>query len=286
MQVGEFFVYLMLTIILIALIGVLMWLVYDYGNLKNILSSNFNIISNKFSSHKTTDNTLDENIKINTSNFNDEIKNTSNYVNLIASDSSNYVNLIASDSSNYVGHTSTNIKEDVTTINNEINTFNDNLDKYFKFGKEGSGIYTWTNNSQHRKLFDYVTTSYEDDHNNKYLQLVNDTLMDGNVTMRGEVKICPTDATDDTNCLTINNELGNITINPPHNTNTINIGKLSIENNDLKWNNISIAPAAATAAGGASGAGSEAATGTGAGAGAGAGAGTGAGAAAAGTEPQ
>ena len=90
MQVGEFFVYLMLTIILIALIGVLMWLVYDYGNLKNILSSNFNIIGNKFSSHKTTDNTLDENIKTNTSNFNDEIKKKNPSLILSKHNSSNF----------------------------------------------------------------------------------------------------------------------------------------------------------------------------------------------------
>lgn len=245
MQVGEFFVYLMLTIILIALIGVLMWLVYDYGNLKNILSSNFNIIGNKFSSHKTTDNTLDENIKTNTSNFNDEIKYTSNYISSVSSNSSNYVDLIASDSSNYIGHTSTN----VSTINTEIDTFNDNLDKYFKFGKDSSAINSWNENSANKRLFDFTTTTFDSDDENKYLELVNDTLIAGevtmgkdvtmekNVTMKGDVKICPTDATDDTKCLTINTDSsGNISINAAAPNKSIKIGnRLTITDTTISW---------------------------------------------------
>ena len=258
MQVGEFFVYLMLTIILIALIGVLMWLVYDYGNLKNILSSNFNIIGNKFSSHKTTDNTLDENIKTNTSNFNDEIENTSNYissvssnssnyVDLIANNSSNYVDLIASDSSNYIDNTNDTISANAEVYKEDINTFNDNLDKYFKFGTDDSAIRIWNNNDENsdenKKLFNFATTTYEADQNNKYLKLVNDTLIAGevtmekDVTMRGDVKICPTGATGDTNCLTINNDgSGNISINATGPTNTIKIGnRLTITDTTISW---------------------------------------------------
>jgi|SaaInlV_125m_DNA_1040241.scaffolds.fasta_scaffold22149_2 hypothetical protein len=249
MQVGEFFVYLMLTIILIALIGVLMWLVYDYGNLKNILSSNFNIIGNKFSSHKTTDNTLDENIKTNTSNFNDEIKNTSNYISSVSSNSSNYVDLIAYDSSNYVESTSNDIEQNVSNIDTEIQTFSDNLDKYFVFGKNSSAINSWNENSANKRLFDFTTTTFDSDDENKYLELVNDTLIAGevtmgkdvtmekNVTMKGDVKICPTDATDDTKCLTINTDSsGNISINAAAPNKSIKIGnRLTITDTTISW---------------------------------------------------
>ena len=52
-----------------------------------------------------------------------------------------------------------------------------------------------------------------------------DVTMEKNVTMKGDVKICPTDATDDTKCLTINTDSsGNISINAAAPNKSIKIG--------------------------------------------------------------
>ena len=110
MEVVELLVYIILVFVLLSLIGIMSWLLYDYSNLKDKLTGNFRTISNTFSSHKTKDNTLEDNINSNSSN----ILHTSNYVDLNALNSSNYISDVktnlssdltesASNTSNYIG---------------------------------------------------------------------------------------------------------------------------------------------------------------------------------------
>ena len=69
MEAANLLIYIILIIVLVSLIGVSGWLLYDYNNLKTQLSGDFITISNRFSTHKTKDNTLESGLNTNTSNI-------------------------------------------------------------------------------------------------------------------------------------------------------------------------------------------------------------------------
>ena len=72
MEIIDGVLYFILIIILIAFIGVLSWLVYDYYNYRDEQSTINTKISNKFKENLEKDKVLEENIKtlhINNSNF-------------------------------------------------------------------------------------------------------------------------------------------------------------------------------------------------------------------------
>lgn len=184
MEVVELLVYIILVIVLLSLIGVMSWLLYDYSNLKDKLTGNFRTISNTFSSHKTKDNTLEDNINSNSSN----ILHTSNYVDLNALNTSNYVldaktNLSsdltesASNTSNYIGV----VEDRADSVDTNFSTFHNNLNKYFTFGTSGEDI-----NGADKKIYNYIFDGDLTD-KDKRLELMYDTTIAQDMTVNGVV---------------------------------------------------------------------------------------------------
>ena len=184
MEVVELLVYIILVFVLLSLIGVMSWLLYDYSNLKTKLTGDFQTINNTFSSHKTKDNTLEDNINSNSSN----ILNTSNYVDLNALNTSNYVvdvktNLSsdltqsASNTSNYIGV----VEDRADGIDTNLSTFHNNLNKYFTFGTSGEGI-----NGAENKIYNYTFEGDLTD-KDKRLELMYQTTIAQDMTVNGVV---------------------------------------------------------------------------------------------------
>lgn len=184
MEVVELLVYIILVFVLLSLIGVMSWLLYDYNNLKTKLTGDFQTINNTFSSHKTKDNTLEDNINSNSSN----IINTSNYVNLNALNSSNYISDVktnissdltqsASNTSNYIGV----VEDRADGLDTNFSTFHNNLNKYFTFGTSGEDI-----NGDGNKIYNYIFNGDLTD-KDKRLELMYETTIAQDMTVNGVV---------------------------------------------------------------------------------------------------
>ena len=85
MEIFDIILYFLLIIILIAFIGVLSWLIYDYNNYKDEQNTINTDVTSKLNSNLEKDKDLDQNVKklqINTSNFlNASSNNIINYTN-------------------------------------------------------------------------------------------------------------------------------------------------------------------------------------------------------------
>ena len=184
MEVVELLVYIILVFVLLSLIGVMSWLLYDYNNLKTKLTGDFQTINNTFSSHKTKDNTLEYDINSNSSN----IINTSNYVDLNALNSSNYISdvktnlssdltLSASNTSNYIGV----VEDRADSVDTNFSTFHNNLNKYFTFGTSGEDI-----NGADKKIYNYIFDGDLTD-KDKRLELMYETTIAQDMTVNGVV---------------------------------------------------------------------------------------------------
>lgn len=184
MEVVELLVYIILVFVLLSLIGVMSWLLYDYSNLKTKLTGDFQTINNTFSSHKTKDNTLEDDINSNSSN----IINTSNYVDLNALNSSNYISdvktnlssdltLSASNTSNYIGV----VEDRADSVDTNFSTFHNNLNKYFTFGTSGEDI-----NGADKKIYNYIFDGDLTD-KDKRLELMYETTIAQDMTVNGVV---------------------------------------------------------------------------------------------------
>jgi len=184
MEVVELLVYIILVFVLLSLIGVMSWLLYDYSNLKTKLTGDFQTINNTFSSHKTKDNTLEDNINSNSSN----IINTSNYVDINTLNTSNYIEEIktnlsndltssSSDTSNYIGV----VEERANNHDTNFSTFHDNLNKYFTFGTSGEDI-----NGADKKLYNYILEGDLTD-KDKRLKLMYETTIAQDMNVNGVV---------------------------------------------------------------------------------------------------
>ena len=184
MEVVELLVYIILVFVLLSLIGVMSWLLYDYNNLKTKLTGDFQTINNTFSSQKKKDNTLEDDINSNSSN----IINTSNYVDLNALNSSNYISDVktnlssdltqsALNTSNYIGV----IEDRADNVDTNFSTFHNNLNKYFTFGTSGEDI-----NGAEKKIYNYI---FDGDLTNKdkRLELMYETTIAQDMTVNGVV---------------------------------------------------------------------------------------------------
>lgn len=162
MEVAEVIIYVILTVILISLTGVISWLIYDYYKYKDDQEI-------KLTKYKETDDSLTKDIK-NSSNvlyaYSSNIDlNTSNYIKGINLATSNYI--IESDK-NYANNTSNYIVESNKKYTANTSNFNNNLSKYFKFGKDDNeGIIKFNN-----KLYEY--TMWDPAKDGK-LELINET---------------------------------------------------------------------------------------------------------------
>ena len=168
MEIFDIILYFLLIIILIAFIGVLSWLIYDYNNYKDEQNTINTDVTSKLNSNLEKDKDLDQNVKklqINTSNFlnatsnniinytNDEILknkilidrynlefNTSNL------STSNYIKETSLSTSNYIKSTSDILSDN---LRNKTKNFSDNLNRYFKFSD--------ITNDANTDIFTYIT---------------------------------------------------------------------------------------------------------------------------------
>jgi len=239
MEVVELIIYILLVFVLLSLIGIMGWLLYDYSNLKTKISGDFQTINNTFSSHRTKDNTLEDNINSNSSN----ILNTSNYVNLNALNTSNYVNLNALNTSNYVNLNALNtsnyvgiVEDRVDEHDKNLSTFHNNLNKYFTFGTNNQDI-----NGADKKIYNYI---FDGDltEKDKRLELMYETVIKQDMTVNGDViankdvklktdktnnlKICNNSDDSKTigSCFNIYKDGDNLIIKPPSKKGKIIIG--------------------------------------------------------------
>jgi predicted Holliday junction resolvase-like endonuclease len=244
MEVVELLLYIILVLVLLSLIGIMGWLLYDYNNLKDKLTGNFQNISNTFSSHKTKDNTLEDNINSNSSN----ILNTSNYVLDVKTNLSSDLTESASNTSNYIGI----VEEKAVGIDSNLSTFHNNLNKYFTFGTSGEDI-----NGSENKLYNYIFDS-DLTVKDKRLELMYETTIASDMTVNGVVnansnvilktdseknlKICSANSERDINkCINIYNDGSNLIIKNPNDNGKIIIGdgteenSLVIDSSNLKF---------------------------------------------------
>jgi hypothetical protein len=165
MEVAEVIIYVILTFILFILVGVIIWVVYDYYKYKDEQEIK---LTNTFTKYKETDDSLTKDIKSSSNvlyTYSSNIDlNTSNYIKGINLATSNYI--IESDK-NYANNTSNYILDSRNKYTNNTSNFNNNLSKYFKFGTDDAGIGGFNN-----KLYEYTTW---DPNKDGKLELINET---------------------------------------------------------------------------------------------------------------
>ena len=230
MEATNLLIYIILIIVLVSLIGVSAWLLYDYNNLKTQLKGDFNTISNSFSTHKTKDNTLESGLNTNTSNITSTKTELTESIEAVKKDLADSVDAI-------------NVKTDKHDTN--FTTFNDNLNKYFTFGTEESGI-----NAADNKIYSYITDDNALIDNDKKLKLIHDTIIASELTIDGGAKLKTNHSdkklqvcdTDGENCSDIFRNSNDLIIKTPDATNgRIIIGggevnnSLVIESGNLKF---------------------------------------------------
>ena len=197
MEVVELLVYIILVFVLLSLIGIMSWLLYDYNNLKTKLTGDFQTINNTFSSHKKKDNTLEDDINSNSSN----IINTSNYVDLNALNTSNYVVDVKTNISNDLNKSALENKNYIDVVEERVkghdtnfSTFHNNLNKYFTFGTSDEDM-----NGTDKKIYNYI---FDGDLTNKDKRLklmyettiAQDMFVNGVINTNSDVKL-KTDST-------------------------------------------------------------------------------------------
>ena len=169
MEVANLLIYIILIIVLVSLIGVSGWLLYDYNNLKTQLSGDFKTISNRFSTHRTKDNTLESGLNTNSTDITKNKTELTESIEAVKKDLTDSVDAI-----------------NVKTAKHDANfsTFNDNLNKYFTFGTEESGI-----NAADNKIYSYITDDNALIDNDKKLKLMYETIIASELTIDSGAKL-------------------------------------------------------------------------------------------------
>jgi len=174
MEVVELLIYIILVFVLLSLIGIMSWLLYDYNNLKTKLTGDFQTINNTFSSHKKKDNTLEDDINSNSSN----IINTSNYILDVKTNISSELTKSESNTRDYIGI----VEERAEALDTNFSTFHNNLNKYFTFGTSGEDI-----SGADKKIYNYI---FDGDltEKDKRLELMYETTIAQDMIVNGVVK--------------------------------------------------------------------------------------------------
>jgi len=174
MEIIDGVLYFILIIILIAFIGVLSWLVYDYYNYRDEQSTINTKISNKIKENLEKDKEIEKNIKdlhINNSNFlnstsntivsytKDELLKNKETIDRYNLETSNYINLLNSNinTSNLIYNNLINSTSNILSANlkNNSKITSDNLNRYFTF----SDITNDANNGIYNYIVNPVTAS-------------------------------------------------------------------------------------------------------------------------------
>ena len=222
MEVVNLLIYIILIIVLVSLIGVSMWLLYDYNNLKTELTGSFKTISNRFSTHKTKDNTLESSISTNSTDITKTKKELTDSIETVKKDFTDSVDAI-------------NVKTKTHDAN--FSTFNDNLNKYFTFGTKELGI-----NYADNKIYSYITDDNSLIDSDKKLELLQNTIIASELKLKTnsdkKLKVCNINGNS---CFDIYENSNNLIIKTPETNGKIIIGggeeenSLVIENGNLKF---------------------------------------------------
>jgi hypothetical protein len=231
MEVANLLIYMILIIVLVSLIGVSGWLLYDYNNLKTQLSGDFKTISNRFSTHKTKDNTLESGLNTNTSNITSTKTELTESIETVKNDLIDSVNKI-----------------DEKTINHDakLTAFNENLSKYFILGTDETSVSAVSDS-----LFSWFTSDYD---NGNKLKLIKETIIASELTINDgatlntnsdkKLKVCNSSGA---NCSDIYIDDKDLIIKSPDTGGKIMIGGgnnngLVIEDGKLTFNNTELYP--------------------------------------------
>ena len=169
MEILEVVLYFILTLILLALIGVLSWLIYDYYEYKKAVKSK---ISDTVAQSDDSNSLLKKDV---TTDYDNKFSNTSNYIlhtsNFLTSDYDNKF----SKTSNYILGTSNYIASD---YNNMFDNSSANLNKFFTFGLNNNNI---ANNKIRDRIWENADITK--------LELMKETIAKSNLTAEKGVKI-------------------------------------------------------------------------------------------------
>ena len=162
MEILEVVLYFILTLILLALIGVLSWLIYDYYEYKKAVKSK---ISDTVAQSDDSNSLLKKDV---TTDYDNKFSNTSNYIlhtsNFLTSDYDNKF----SKTSNYILGTSNYIASD---YNNMFDNSSANLNKFFTFGLNNNNI---ANNKIRDRIWENADITN--------LELIRNTIAKSNLT--------------------------------------------------------------------------------------------------------
>jgi hypothetical protein len=170
MESVDIIIYVMLTLVLFILIGVVTWFIYDYYKYKDDQEQK---LASTFTKYKEIDDVLGKDI-ISSSNI---LYKYSSNINL---NTSNYINDMSISTNSKISATSNIIVENTSNFNN-------NLSKYFKFGTDGNGGISGYNT----KLYEYTMWNTANDGK---LELINETTAAAGLRLKTDVanglKIC------------------------------------------------------------------------------------------------
>lgn len=207
--------YIILTIILITLAIVIGWLYYDYVELKDNLNSNFSYVRRKFNDHDEKDEDLEEDIGINNNNIvtidntindkpggiKDEIEEIKNTLGDPANEDSEtaatgfykVADLVGefknADSQDATELANLGLAEGLLGTKNFRKTFHKNLNNYFEFGTQNTGVNTIPA-ADMGNMWTYDIGLQNNDADKK-LTLIQDTTIAANMTVNTDTVSIP-----------------------------------------------------------------------------------------------
>lgn len=215
MDILALLLYIILAIILITLVIVIGWLYYDYVELKDNLNSNFSYVRRKFNDHDEKDEDLEEDIGINNDNIvtindtindkpggiKDEIEEIKNTLGNPASEdgtikATGYFkvkDLVGdfenADSQDATELASVGLADGLLATKNLKKTFHNNLNNYFVFGTQNTGVNT-TPSADIGNMWYYDINNENNDVDNR-LKLIQDTTIAANMTINTDTYNSP-----------------------------------------------------------------------------------------------
>lgn len=208
MDILALLLYIILAIILITLVIVIGWLYYDYVELKDNLNSNFSYVRRKFNDHDEKDEDLEEDIGTIDDTINDkpggikdeieEIKNTlgnpaSEDGTIKATGYFKVKDLVGdfenADSQEATELASLGLAEGLLGTKNFRKTFHKNLNNYFEFGTQNTGVNT-TPLAPMGNMWTYDIIDQKNNDDNK-LKLIQDTTIAANMTINTDTANSP-----------------------------------------------------------------------------------------------
>jgi hypothetical protein len=184
MEILEVVLYFILTLILLALIGVLSWLIYDYYEYKKAVKSK---ISDTVAQSDDSNSLLKKDV---TTDYDNKFSNTSNYILHTSNFLTSYYDNKFSNTSNYILHTSNFLTSDydnkfsktsnyilgtsnyiASDYNNMFDNSSANLNKFFTFGLNNNNI---ANNKIRDRIWENADITN--------LELIRNTIAKSNLT--------------------------------------------------------------------------------------------------------